>query len=107
MAGTTKVLLVRRPLMSVIDANGITTGTEPADHIEVTLDRFGKGTQIQTFPFLFADHAGLQAEWEDGDETTILAAAIQAALPPLHWEYLSLSPAQRQYIDTAYTAPET
>lgn len=102
MAGTTKIILVRRPQMNVVDANGDTTGTDAADFIEITMDRFGKGTNVQVFQFPFADHAGLQAEWEAGTATTVLDAVVAAAMAGLAWETSELTTAQRAYIATIY-----
>lgn len=100
MAGTTKVLLVRRPTMEVVDANGLSTEPVPADYLELTLDRYGKGTDIEVHQLAFADYPGLEAEWTAGTATTVLDAALAAALPGMAWRPATLTTAQRAYIAT-------
>lgn len=100
MAGTTKVLLVRRPMMEAVDANGLSTEPTPANYLEVTLDRYGKGTDVEVHRLMFADHVGLEAEWTGGAATTVLDAALAAALPSLTWRPPTLTTAQRAYIAT-------
>lgn len=100
MAGTSKVMLVRRPMMPAVDANGVSTDPAVANYLEVTLDQFGKGTDIQVFRFAFADHAGLQAEWEAGVATTVLNGVLTAAIGSLEWPPSALTAAQRAYIAT-------
>jgi hypothetical protein len=100
MAGTTKVLMVKRPTMEAFDANGVSTEPTAANYLEVTLDRYGKGTDIEVHRLPFSDHSGLEAEWTAGVATTVLDAAIAAELPTMTWRPPTLTTAQRAYIAT-------
>lgn len=99
MAVNMKVVSVRRPLVNVADANGATVATAPAAHLEVTVDRYADGTTVQTVDVHFSSHAGLEAEWEAGTATTLLAAAIADALLSVVWRPSAYTPAQRSLVN--------
>jgi len=97
---TTVVKNVYRPL---VEANGTTGevdgGLAPADHLLVLLDKNNDGRVQAWVTIKFADHAGLQAEWEAGTDTTILQAAIDAAVQAgVAWPEEPLTVAQKQVI---------
>jgi hypothetical protein len=101
MAATTKVIDVRRPLVSAIDANGNTACVEPAAFLEVTFDRYSNGLQVQTVAIALADYFGLAEEWADGTTTEVLEFAVLAALEAMAWQPARMTSAQRAYIETA------
>lgn len=60
----------------------ITSSDDPVEYEEgvglrIVLDHDGNLSRLATAELLFADYAGLEAEWEAGSATTVLEAAIQ------------------------------
>lgn len=60
--------------------NPHTESMEPADALRVELDLYEDGSFIDVVSLQFADHAGLEAEWDAGLVTTVLEAAIADVL---------------------------
>lgn len=70
----------------------------PADHLDVTVDRYGDGTVVQTVTIYFSDYAGLEAEYEAGASATLLGGAIDAEVAAADWPAEELSATQRTVI---------
>jgi hypothetical protein len=48
--------------------------------VRARVDMYDDGSEVRWWEFLESDHAGIVAEWQAGTATTIVEAAITAAL---------------------------
>lgn len=103
MAGTHIIKDFSRPLVAAYDANGFTTGDEPAEYLLVRVERYSGSGEGTTIKLAFADYAGLEAEWDAGAATTVLDAALDTALAALTWPDDTKTSAQRAFIDAEIT----
>ena len=92
------ILDVWRPTQRPVGGDGYTTHTELADHLVVKLDRNEDGRVIGVLEVQFADHTGLQTEWENQTTPTILAAAVLANISTVDFPTDQLAAAQKAII---------
>lgn len=105
MATIATVKNIKRPkVSSVTDPEKGGETISDADYLEVTLDRFNDGRQVQTIRIYFSDYAGLQTEWEAQLNATVLTAAINAESALVDWPDDELSSAQRAVIGYEITS---
>ena len=103
MAGDPKVMSMERPDVKTLDAAGEFVTFEQADHVWVKLDRFGNGLSVVKVLVVFADHAGVETEWDAGVSTTLLQAAIDSLVGTVVWPTELLTTAQRAVVGVEFT----
>ena len=92
------ILDVWRPTKRPIGGDGYSTHTEVGDYLVVKLDRNEDGRVIGFLELPFADHAGLQTEWENQTTPTLLEAAVLANISTVDFPTDQLAAAQKVII---------
>jgi len=79
---TKKCEAIFAPFVGGVDQRAQGTHAHAATSVGVRafVDMHNDGSEIRVFEFLEVDHAGIVAEWTTGSATTIIEAAITAAL---------------------------
>jgi len=83
MPTTLKVLGAHRPMVESARSSGNHTDFVAAPGLVVAVDRYGDGLVHLALYLEFADYAGLETEWSGGTATTVLRAAVTAAVEAL------------------------
>lgn len=92
---TVKLLNVYRPVVPVAGAGGEPGGLELAECLVVEIGRASNVGVVDRRELAFADYAGLEAEWDGGSATSVLAAAVNTDLAARSFATGGLTPAQR------------
>jgi len=100
MAGTLTVKAFFRQVVESPGAGGGPGEMAPAEFLTVLVDRFSNGAVVTTIDLPFADYAGLEAEFDAGSATTVLDAAIEAAIGTQDVDMGTLTSTQRSYVGT-------
>lgn len=80
MAEVGKLSNVYRPLVLAAGAGGELGAVVVASYLVAIVGREGNAVIFDELVLPFADYAGLEAEWVAGTATTVLLAAIVAAM---------------------------
>lgn len=107
MAWNFVIKAMSRPVRDTVGAGGATGQAERWNGIEVVVDRAGAESSGYVLRLAFADYAGLEAEWAAGTSTTVLNAAVAAALAAGGYVSSStLTTAQKALIGTSLAVAE-
>lgn len=103
MAGIPTLKNVWQPTVSSIDPDTEVEALTLASYLLCFMDRYNNGVTTNVIKLDFADYAGLEAEWLAGTATTVLDAAVAAAvLANTSWLPETLTSAQRAVINNEY-----
>jgi hypothetical protein len=85
-------------MVQAAGAGGEVGAIEPAPFLVAVVGRSGNAIIEDDLILAFADYAGLEAEWADGTATTVLVAAIDAAMAGKAAVDYGLTAAQRSLL---------
>ena len=94
-----KILNARQPVVPTQSANGEPAGGELLAGLYVKVDKNEDGRVLGYCTLLFADYAGLEAEWVAQTVTTVLEAAVEAVYNDIDFPTDQMVTAQRTVFD--------